>query len=133
MGAKLGIYKPLTTSSLIVNTIGSDCKTDGDCTDGTATSTMLKTKVPSSYYADKSKVCCMLYQPTVPGTATPGEIALAAINIGLLGINATVGSYNKYCSYDFPTLIKGFDNKTYYQSHDVKTGLVIANTTYGSS
>ena len=134
MGAKLGIYKPLTTPIGLINLGGSDCQNDGDCTDGTATVGMLKIKVLPLLYADKSKVCCMLFQPTVAGTGTVLEIARAAIYAGAIGVNATPGFYNKYCAYDFPTTIKTvFDDKTVYKSYDDKTGLLIANPLYGSA
>ena len=133
MGAKLGIYKPLTTPFGLINLTGSDCQNDGDCTDGTATYGMLKAKVSPLLYADKSKVCCMLYQPTVVGTGTLGEIALAAVSVGALGLNATIGYYNKFCSFDFPLAIKSYDNKLVYQSYDVKTGLLITTPLNGSA
>lgn len=94
---------------------------------------MLKAKVSPLLYADKSKVCCMLYQPTVVGTGTLGEIALAAVSVGALGLNATIGYYNKFCSFDFPLAIKSYDNKLVYQSYDVKTGLLITTPLNGSA
>ena len=112
MGAK---FVALATPTATVNTTGISCKTDDDCTNGKGTYGTAKTAVAAiTVAADKAKACCWYFEPVKAPSGTTAEIAAGDAQIvtykTYLGLTSTVGEYNKYCAFDYPTTITNFKN-----------------------
>ena len=74
MGAK---FVSLKTPSATVNTGGTSCKVDADCTNGKGTKSVDKTALPAiTDAAELAKTCCWYYEFVKAASGTTDEIAV---------------------------------------------------------